>query len=302
MSKIGYIIDFIANRNPIHTKKLKKNLGGLGEAYDRRAEEFLTRYEVMLTKEGKTLDFAIDCYLRMLADFTIETMRFRETGEYGSKSFAEVEARVYSQPDVMEYYMHGLLLSQFLWKHHYEMLGFFSEELAKRKDAIKNYLEIGGGHGLQVTEAIKLIGQDATFTVVDISSTSLELARRLVANPGVNYILCDVFKYQPEKQFDFITIGEVLEHLEDPQALLRHAARLLTDTGTLFITTPANAPAIDHIYLFHNADDIRNLINDSGFTIVSEFVRYAEDVSREVAEKHKVALHYGATLKKKTTF
>ena len=299
MSKIGYIIEFISSRNPIHTKKLRKNLGGLGKAYDRRAEEFLTRYEMLLAKEGKNLDFAIECYLRMLADFTVETMRFRETGKYSSKSFAEVESRVYADPAVMEYYMHGLLLSQFLWKHHYEMLCFFSEQLSGRKNTVKNYLEVGGGHGLQVTEAAQMLGGQSSLTVVDISNTSLEIARRLVANERVNFVLSDIFHYQPGKQFDFIAIGEVLEHLEDPRALLQHAAQLLTDEGTLFITTPANAPAIDHIYLFRNAEEIRSLIDDSGFTIVSEFIRYAEDVPREVAEKHKVALHYGATLKKK---
>ncbi len=142
-----------------------------------------------------------------------------------------------------------------------------------------------------------IIGQDATYTVVDISSASLELTRRLVANPSVKYVLCDVFKFQPPQKFDFITIGEVLEHLEDPQAMLRHVAHLLTDDGTLFITTPTNAPAIDHIYLFNNADEIRQLINAAGYNIVSEFTRYAEDVTPEFAEKHKVASHYGAILK-----
>src|ERR1022692_3729886 len=238
MSKIGYIINYISERNPIHTKKLNKNLTSFGEVYNRRAEEFLTKYESLLLEEGKNLDFAVDCYLKMLADITMETLRFLETGEYSSKSFQEVNRRVYGDPEVMEYYMHALLLSQFLWKHHYEMFNFFTEELTKRKSSVKNYLEIGGGHGLQVAEATKILGSNSKFTVVDISPTSLNITRRLVDDDSMNFVLSDIFQYKPEQKFDFITLGEVLEHMEDPGALLKCVSHLLADHGTLFIPRP----------------------------------------------------------------
>ena len=298
MSKISYITDYIARRHAIHTKKLRKNLPGLGEVFEQRAEEFLTRYEGWLAQEGRTLDFAIDCYLRFVADITAEGVRFRETGKYSASSFAEVNERVYGNPEVMDYHMHGLLLSQFLWKHHYEMYCFFIEELTKRAATVKNYLDIGGGHGLQVSQATRILGPDAKFTVVDISPSSLEIARRLVANEKVHFILQDIFQYHPERKFDFITMGEVLEHVEDPLALLQGARSLLAEAGTLFITTPTNAPTIDHIYLFRNADEIRALVAAAGFKITAEFQRYAEDVSPEVAEKYQISLLYGARLEK----
>jgi 2-polyprenyl-3-methyl-5-hydroxy-6-metoxy-1,4-benzoquinol methylase len=197
--------------------------------------------------------------------------------------------------------MHALLLSQFLWKHHYEMFTFFTAELEKRKGSVKNYLEIGGGHGLQVAEATKILSSDSNFTVVDISPTSLNMACRLVNNNKVNFVLSDIFQYKSDWKFDFITLGEVLEHMEDPKALLTCVSRLLADQGTLFITTPANAPAIDHIYLFRNEGDIRRLIHDANLTVISEFFRYAEDVEKEKAEKYKVTLHYGACLAKSQT-
>jgi len=121
----------------------------------------------------------------------------------------------------------------------------------------------------------------------------------MVGNASVAFILSDVFLYQPPEKFDFITIGEVLEHLENPSALLQRAADLLKENGTLFITTPANAPTIDHIYLFRNAEDIRRLIRDAGLTVETEFLRYAEDVDVEIAEKYKITLLYGACLKKR---
>jgi hypothetical protein len=72
----------------------------------------------------------------------------------------------------------------------------------------------------------------------------------------------------------------------------------LSDDGTLFITTPANAPAIDHIFLFKDENDIRQLIEDAGFKVASEFYRYAEDVDKATADRFKITLHYGACLKK----
>lgn len=298
MSKINYIIDYISEKNPIHTRKLKKNLTRLGETYSRRADQFLSKYELLLTREGKNLDYAIECYLKMLADITAETIRFQQTGEYTSKSFEEVNQRVYGRAEVMEYYMHALLLSQFLWKHHYEMFCFFTEELSKRRETARNYLEIGSGHGLYVAEAIQILATDAKFAVVDISSTSLDITRRLIDNKRVDFILSDIFRYRPEAKFDFITMGEVLEHLENPGQLLHCVSNLLTDDGTLFITTPANAPTIDHIYLFRNEDEIRKLITDSNFTVTKELCRYAEDVDKETAERFKITLLYGAFLKK----
>lgn len=298
MSRLDYIINYISERNPVHSKKLNKNLPALSDVYHKRAEEFLAKYESLLAEQSKNLDFAIDCYLKMLTDITMETLRFLETGEYSSKSFEEVNRRVYSDPNVMEYYMHALLLSQFLWKHHFEMFNFFTEELTKRKSSAKYYLEIGAGHGLQVAEATKLLGPDSQFTVVDISSTSLNMARRLVDDDRVNFVLSDIFQYKPKQKFDFITLGEVLEHMEKPDALLRCAADLLADHGALFITTPANAPAIDHIYLFRNEDDIRKLIHDANLVVTSEFYRYVEDVDKKTADKYKITLHYGACLKK----
>lgn len=301
MSKLDHIIEYISERNFIHTRKLKKSLLTIGPDYDERAEAFFTKYENLLVREGKSLDYAIDSYLRFLADITAETIRFRETGNYTATSFDEVNRLVYENPDVMVYHMHALLLSQFLWKHHYEMFCFFSEEIAKQEPAVSRYLEIGGGHGLQLAEAIRILKPDTQFKLVDISPTSLDIARRMVESDRLEFILSDIFRYEPGFKFDFITMGEVLEHVEDPLSLLCRVSDLLTEDGTLFITTPTNAPTIDHIYLFRNAGEIRELIHKAGLTIASEFSRYAENVTPEFAEEHKITLHYGASLKKSPT-
>jgi 2-polyprenyl-3-methyl-5-hydroxy-6-metoxy-1,4-benzoquinol methylase len=295
---LDYIYSRIELLNPVHYKKLKRNRDFFDERYYQSAQAFFERYCSLLQQENKTLDYAIDSYLRMIADVNAETLEFLRTGRYSSSTFAEVNARVYAAPEIMGYYMHGLALSQFLWKHHYQVFDYFTSGLLAYKNSIKSYLEIGAGHGLYLSKALELLNNDTTFTVVDISPTSIDLARRFTADERVNFCLKNIFELNSSESYDFITLGEVLEHVEDPLSLLIKINELLNEKGTLFITTPTNAPAIDHIYLFNNVDEIRAMIKMAGYEITSERSFLAEDVSPERAEKLKVTALYGAFLKK----
>jgi 2-polyprenyl-3-methyl-5-hydroxy-6-metoxy-1,4-benzoquinol methylase len=111
--------------------------------------------------------------------------------------------------------------------------------------------------------------------------------------PGpIRYLLMDIFDLDETHPYDFITIGEVIEHLEDPLAMLRKVHRLLRPGGAAFISTPVNAPTLDHIYLFHNVDEIRDLIAEAGLQIRDETSCYAENMPARKAEKLKVANMY----------
>jgi 2-polyprenyl-3-methyl-5-hydroxy-6-metoxy-1,4-benzoquinol methylase len=299
MNTILDICAKIERLNPVHAKKLNANLKKYDDLYFTRANEFLSKYLAFLANQNRTIDFAIDCYLRMLADVAVETINFRETGKYTSSTFAEVNKRVYGDPSVMEYYMHGLLLSQFLWRHHYQILNYFISTLPQYRNGAKKYLEIGAGHGLYLYTALTIFDKKTLFDVVDISPTSIELAKQFVENERVHFVLQDIFESGNSVHYDFITMGEVLEHMEDPVKLLKRVRELLSPDGTAFITTPTNAPAIDHIHLFRNAEDIRSAVSQAGLRITSESSFYAEDVSEEVAEELKITLMYGAFLKRK---
>ncbi|HTF06148.1 MAG TPA: class I SAM-dependent methyltransferase [Bacteroidia bacterium] len=300
-SFIDYTLSRIAEQNPLHFKKVRKNLRKMGQeqGFEKQAKEFYDKYDSFLSELGKNREYAVDSYLRMITDVMVETVAFENTGEYTSKSFEEVNQRVYANPLIMDYYMHGLLMSQFLWTHHFAVLQYYITNLPKYKSEVRNYLEVGGGHGLYVNEATRCFGSSADINVIDISETSLAMARYFVESKKVNFIHSDVFKYFPERKYDFITMGEVLEHVEEPVALLKKLHELLSESGTVFITTPTNAPAIDHLYLFRNAADIHRVIDEAGFRVESELKVYAEDVPEELAEQLKITLMYAAFLKKK---
>jgi 2-polyprenyl-3-methyl-5-hydroxy-6-metoxy-1,4-benzoquinol methylase len=294
------IIDLIEQKNAIHAKKIRKNLLGVDDLFHEKSDKFLTKYKSLINAQGQDLNYSIDCYLNMVHDMMYEQIRFMESGTYSCSSSEEANERVYSNPDVMEYYMHGLLISQFLFKHHYQMFEFFLEKFQENCSNVKSYLEVGAGHGLFLDEAISMMSDEAKIDVVDISQTSIDLTKLFIDDKKVQYKVSDIFNYEENVLYDFITMGEVLEHVEDPARLLGKLRTLLKNDGRVFITVPANSPVIDHIYLFRNAKEIQELIEKCGFFIVDEHSIYVEDVSKKKAEKFKVTMMYGALLKKRS--
>lgn len=295
---LGYIYQKIEMLNPMHSKKLKKNIVFFDDRYYELANAFFAKYTDILHLNNKTLDYAINCYLQMIADVNSETVEFLRTGKYTSSTFAEVNQRVYSRPETMEYYMHGLIMSQFLWKHHYQMLQYFIDTLPRYIGATKSYLEVGVGHGLYLSKALEIMDTGTRLTAVDISETSIALAKSFINDIRINYHLKDIFEFDNHLKYNFITLGEVLEHVEDPLKLLQKLNALLSDDGVLFFTTPTNAPAIDHIYLFNTVGEIQDIIKAAGFSIETELSLLSEEVLPERAVKFKIAILYGVFLKK----
>lgn len=296
--KIEQLIEGIAAKNTIHGKKLQKNFSLLKEEenYISDYTVFMDKYKGILEKENLTFDDSINYYLKMIGDFNEEMLDFVRTGKYRNTSFDEVNRAMYNNPDVMVSHMHGLLLSQFLWKHHYSVYQYFKNSIQKYTP-IKTYLEIGAGHGLYLEAAMEKIGDGCTFEALDISESSLELTKSLIKSDKVLYHLKNVFDYGDDEKKDFITMGEVLEHVEDPLSLLKKIKNLIKPEGTIFITTPTNAPSMDHIYLFNTVQEIRDLIDEAGLEIVSESYFVSEDVDLEKAEKRKIATLYASFLK-----
>ena len=300
MDKIlDIILKKISQKNPKHYEKLMMNLDMTNVAYAALANSFLTDYHSYLIRQEKTIDFGVDCYLAMIEDMLEERFKFIRTGKYSNTSFEDVERRVYSNPEIMVYHMHGLVLAQFLWFDQYERILFFKQNITKYTSSGKKYLEIGGGHGLYIREAVGVLNDFDIFDLVDISQSSLDLAQGILDTSKISYYLKNVFDCEEIQAYDFITMGEVLEHVEKPLELLEKVHEMLKDEGTCYITTPINAPMIDHIYLFNNATEIRTMINQAGFEIRNEHLVISEKISESQAEKFKVPVMYAAFITKK---
>jgi ubiquinone/menaquinone biosynthesis C-methylase UbiE len=291
------ILTTIAEKNKLHAKRLRNNLSLIPDEHTAELDSMLKIYLAYLQKTGKPLTEAIDNYLNMLLDFVDEQMKFFESYTYSNTSFDAVNKALYNNPQKMEYYMNGLLLSQFIWKHHLSLYFWFSKKITEYIPDVNSYLEIGGGHGLYANKAMQSFKNCSRFCMLDISPTSIEIARQFINNPKMQFVVSDIFDYDNTQKYDFITMGEVLEHVEDPVALLKRVASFLNPGGTLFITTPTNAPTIDHIWLFKNTTDILDVITKAGLKTHEYFEISSENKTVEESHEKRICVMFAALLK-----
>lgn len=72
--------------------------------------------------------------------------------------------------------------------------------------------------------------------------------------------------FLPDKYFDVVFSGEVIEHLSEPDLLFKEAYRILKKGGKLVITTPREnqIDSPEHIWEY-TEDDVRELFLSNGF-------------------------------------
>ena len=92
--------------------------------------------------------------------------------------------------------------------------------------------DLGCGIGWLSNELTKF----GSVTGVDFSPEGIEEAKRRW--PHVNFDVADVTAYRPPKQFDVVVCSEVIEHVEDQEALINTIDYLLRPKGCLILTCP----------------------------------------------------------------
>jgi SAM-dependent methyltransferase len=196
-------------------------------------------------------------------------------------------------------YMVGLAISQYLWETHRAIFEFFTLEIRRRRGQVRTYLEIGPGHGLFLDRALSELGHGAAATAVDISPTSIDITRAIMEffrpnAANVTYRTGDIMMLDMPERFDFITMGEVLEHVDAPGRLLKKVGALMAPGGGAFVSTCANCPAIDHVYQFNSVDEIRALITGNGLRIERDLALPAEKLPMDEVIKRRITVNYCA--------
>lgn len=292
------IIAAIGAANPLQKKFLE---GALAELSEQGISD-LNAYLSFCCATGIDLDYLTDCYLTIVADTLEEQIYFMKHESYRYSRFADVANHVYFNDAYMKKYMYGLAISAFLWPNHTSLHHFFLQNLPTHKKG--RYLEIGPGHGYYFMNAMTRTAYN-TFTGVDISKTSLELTKAIIqhfypdAGSAVTLVEADFLTWQNhEGPYDAITMGEVLEHVENPLDFLKKIASLSTSQSHIYLTTCVNAPAIDHIYLFRTPEEVEEMIEDAGFAVVDK--HYAPYVGKtlEYSMRHKLAVNVAYIVKK----
>ncbi len=118
---------------------------------------------------------------------------------------------------------------------------------------------------------------------IDVAEEAIKQMQTLY--PDIIYAVDDAYKTKfPNNYFDYVVLGEVLEHLEDPNKAIHEAIRVLKHGGILALSTPedeAREPgAVDghrHIWSI-TVEDVEHMLAGYGrvkvTTLGSQFLPY----------------------------
>ena len=240
------------------------------------AQDLTEAIDHLYPEDPKLLD-AVRGYGAFAMDSMRRQKRFERDGRYPAKTHAEATAEVYLNDEHMRsQYLPGLLLSHFLWPHHYRQLQYFRHFFlsAWPREAVVDFAEVGVGTGLYSRLALQALPL-ARGMGFDISPLSLQFTQDHVCAFGATARyqarLHDVLQVAPAHRHAAVICVEVLEHLEDPKAML-HALRALTaPQGKLFVTAALNAANADHIHLYRSPQEVFDQVIAAGLHVEHSF-------------------------------
>jgi 2-polyprenyl-3-methyl-5-hydroxy-6-metoxy-1,4-benzoquinol methylase len=290
--QLRLIKEFVAevvSSDPLHEKFIRASLESLRSADAKDLSEYLS---FCLACDMSVAQVA-DCYKTIVTDTQAEQMHFMRNKKYRCSTFAEVADHVYFDADYMRKYMCGLAVTSFLWPNHNALHQFFLDSFPA--DVGGTYLEVGPGHGYYFMKAAST-GQFDRLVGIDISPQSIRMTEEILGHFGIrkryndqlHLIEADFLNMDMSgEEFSVIVMGEVLEHVESPEKFLARLRDLCNEQTTLYVTTCANAPAIDHIYLFDSVRHVESMIEAAGLQIdKSLHVPYAGKTLEECMDQN----------------
>lgn len=296
---IERLAEAIIADNPVHSGFLHASISEMSAA-SRRS---LVEYVDYCVARGRDLAYLADCYNTITKDTLAEQLYFMKHGRYRYARFSDVAGNVYFDDEYMNKYMYGLALTSFLWPNHARLFEFFEQTFPRGKTGA--YLEIGPGHGSYLRRAAEL-GDFDLLLGIDISPTSVAMTRDVLANASpplraaVRIVEADFLNMREEsRRYACIVMGEVLEHVEEPDRFLHAIAAAATPETHVFVTTCVNAPAVDHIYLFRSTDDVEALVDRCGFDVVERCYAPATGKTLEECRAHALAINVAYVLRKR---
>lgn len=293
------VVDAVCGQNPLQAKRIAGFIAGQDEEYWTFAEDVSEMLHRTLIASPAERAAVARAYNDLCMGMVRDQIAFRKTGIYPADDVHRVRQEVYDRPETMHRYMVGLLVSQMLWPNHYQLFRFFQTTLHHARPT--RYLEVGAGHGLFIRDALRRF-PSLEVDVCEISAASIAIAQQILAALGVRiadvrFTHSDFFAFSSDRRFDFITAGEVLEHVQNPVGFLVRMRDFLAPHGTVYLSTCVNCPAVDHVYHFHSIDEIRAVIADARLIIVDERVLPAEDVPCAQWQEQLITVNYGAALR-----
>lgn len=115
------------------------------------------------------------------------------------------------------------------------ILNWYPKRILNRIEKEKSILELGIGHGytpLWFDEA------SSRHVVIDGSRVVIDQFKKKYPEYGGEIVFCYFEEFETKEVFDYIVMGFVLEHVDDPQIVLQRYKEYLKPDGKVYITVP----------------------------------------------------------------
>lgn len=137
------------------------------------------------------------------------------------------------------------------------ILHWYPTRIVERFGHARSLLELGLGHGFTADQFARHCDR---HVVVEGSPTVIERFHAVHPEFAGEVVQAYFEDYQPKGSFDVIVMGFVLEHVDDPDAILRRYRYFLAPGGRMFVVVP-NAKSLNRRYglALGKIDDIYSL-------------------------------------------
>jgi hypothetical protein len=260
MTRAESLLAYVAAQHPRSLRGIEEARAVDPAAWDEVAEQFLGWAEGVWGPEGWQAR-CIEAFVVFSSDVIMAQARYEADGRYENSSFAECNAAVYSQREVMDDYLWGVFITNFCWSHHMELSLFFRDRFLARLPGAPAMVEMAPGHGGWGVWALKN-RPDARLQGFDISPSSIAagVADRVTYTQRNALDLATM----PTASADAVICSFLIEHLEDPGLLVANIANLLKPGARAYLAGAITAAQVDHIYEFRHESELVALCEAHG--------------------------------------
>ena len=122
-------------------------------------------------------------------------------------------------------------------------------ELLNQQNKLKDnmsLLELGIGHGYSTETFSRMFSE---HTVIDADKELIKKYRQHHSDSTVKFENTFFEEYETTKKYDIIVMGFILEHVDDPVAIIKKYERFLNEDGSIFMTVP-NAASLHRRFAY----------------------------------------------------
>jgi len=272
MQNLNKFLDYFSRHGQVALPAIQKNHINQKESFEELAEIMLTWAKSQLGENW--IQTLVDGYFFMLMDMNRSQIEYEDRGEYSKKSFDDVYDSVYNDEKVMDLYHWGVYVCNFAWEHHVEIYNLYRKSflpLLNVKDEGR-ILDLGSGSGLWSFLTTHFLPQ-WTSHGFDISKKSIELSTAMAKSSGLDsrleFKVYDALTFEGTEKYNAGISCFLMEHLEEPQRLLKNMASNLETRGYAFVTTALTADDLGHVFEFRRESEIICMAEEAGFRVVS---------------------------------